>query len=124
MGACWPLPLRGPTMAMMVMEATEAMDTVVTAMEDTVMVDTAMVDMDTGILTTVDTAAMGTATVTGMDMGTGMAMEDMGYTRGALITSRRMLAAMPPLTTDTMPLPTPRDMVTAPMPLPLTLLPP
>merc|ERR1711962_1275940 len=81
--ACWPLPLRGPTMAMMGMEVTEAMeatDTVVTVMEDTV-----MVDMDMGILTTVDTVAIGTATVTGMDMGTGTAMEDMGYTRGALI---------------------------------------
>merc|ERR1711962_711732 len=81
--ACWPLPLRGPTMAMMGMEVTEAMEAT-----DTVV--TVMVDMDTGILTTVDTVAMGTATVTGMDMGTGTAMEDMGYTRGALITSRCM----------------------------------
>merc|ERR1711962_1403298 len=65
----------------------------------------------------------------------------MGYTRGALITSRctragmpaslqwclpvpmAVTAAMPPPTTDTMPLPTLRDMVTAPMLLPLTLLP-
>merc|ERR1711962_441903 len=89
--ACWPLPLRGPTMAMMGMEITEAMeatDTADMAMVDTAMVDMVMVDMDTGILTTVDTAAMGTATITGMDMDTDTAMEDMGYTRGALITSR------------------------------------
>merc|ERR1711962_628056 len=71
-------------------------------MEDTAMVDTAMVDMDTGILTTVGTPAS---------------------LQWCPPVPMAATAAMPPPTTDTMPLPTLRDMATVPMPLPLTLLP-